>query len=142
MSIRLILDPFDSGHRGQRMGMGPLAMAENGLAHRLAKVAGPVHTSMIEFDTDFVIEMATTFAVLREIAREAREARQAGEFAGRATGQYFQAEMMFEIFFRALLMRPVWYATPDPVGARDARISRIWYRGEDLNLHGVAPTST
>lgn len=80
MSIRLILDPYDSGHRGQRMGMGPLTMAENGLAHRLGKVAGPVRTSMIEFEMDFAIEMATTFGVLREIAREAHEARQAGEF--------------------------------------------------------------
>lgn len=80
MALRLILDPYDSGHRGRRMGRGPLVLAENGVAYRLAKVAGPVKTAMVEFDTDFPIETATTFGVLREIAREAKEARRGGEF--------------------------------------------------------------
>jgi len=55
-------------------------LAENGVADRLAAVAGPVKTSMVEFDTEFPIEMATTFGVLQEIALAATAARQNGEF--------------------------------------------------------------
>ena len=80
MTIRLILDPYDSGNRDKRMGRGPGVLAENGLADRLAEAAGPVKTSTVEFDTEFPIEMATTFGVLREIAREVQAARAEGEF--------------------------------------------------------------
>ena len=80
MTIRLILDPYDSGHRDRRMGRGPMVLARNGLADRLAQVGTPVETTMVEFDTEFPIEMATTFGLLAEIARQVQAARSAGEF--------------------------------------------------------------
>lgn len=80
MGIRLIQDPYDSGHRDRRMGRGPGHLVEHGVIERLSEVGGRVDTCEIEFETAFPIEMATTFGVLRAIADEVRHAREQGDF--------------------------------------------------------------
>jgi arginase len=62
------------------MGRGPAHLVEHGAIERLSDVGGRVDTREIEFNTDFPIEMATTFGVLRAIAGEVRQARKKGDF--------------------------------------------------------------
>lgn len=78
MAVRLIRVPYDSGHRGVRMGAGPdrLAAAADRLRARGIEVAEAV----VEAPPGLRAEIATTFALHRVVASEVRAGAGAGAF--------------------------------------------------------------
>ena len=78
--IRVILAPYDSGHRGIRMGRGPEHLLGNGLQGYLRSNGREVKTVMVELDSAPPFEVAAAFDLDRLVAEEARAATEAGEF--------------------------------------------------------------
>jgi arginase len=74
MAIDLITVPYDSGHRGRRMGAGPLAFAEAGAAERLRAVAGSVRETAVGVEPELAAEIATAFDLARATAFAVRTA--------------------------------------------------------------------
>lgn len=79
MSIRLILAPYDSGHREWRMGAGPTHLLRHGLASRVRALGHEVAAEVAEVADRPGIEVGTTFALWREVARRVRCAHDRGE---------------------------------------------------------------
>jgi arginase len=79
-SLRLIVVPYDSGHRDARMGAGPLALVRAGAAARLRERGHTVQESLVEAATEWRSETTTAFELQRAVAAEAAAAREAGQF--------------------------------------------------------------
>lgn len=77
MNHHLIVIPYDSGHRGRRMGAGPLHLVEAGAAARL-KAGGPVSLSTLESESSFRTEIGTAFELHRSAAAAVSKAIRAG----------------------------------------------------------------
>jgi len=69
MSLRILQIPYDSGHRGRRMGAGPLHMVERGLLDRLRHLDADVVLVPIETSSPFPTEIGTAFDLHRTTAR-------------------------------------------------------------------------
>src|SRR5688500_10297346 len=65
MKIHLIQVPYDSGHRGVRMGRGPLELSERGAAERLRAAGLGVVESTVDVQAPFPTEIGTSFAAYR-----------------------------------------------------------------------------
>jgi arginase len=78
--ITLIAVPFDSGHYDTRMGAGPLHLLEHGVAARIGANGAHVDTRIVDVDATWRAEIATGFALAREIATQVGEAVAAGRF--------------------------------------------------------------
>ncbi|HEX8242424.1 MAG TPA: arginase family protein [Longimicrobium sp.] len=78
MPVDLIVVPYDSGHRGRRMGAGPLRFVECGAAERLRAVAGGVRETVVGAELELPAEIATAFELARATAFAARSARGRG----------------------------------------------------------------
>ncbi len=78
--IRLIQVPYDSGHRGQRMGCGPGHLLSQGLDGHLAAQGLEVQTELVEAEGPFLAENQTTFELARRTARCVAEADHEGSF--------------------------------------------------------------
>ena len=59
--VRLIVVPYDSGHREQRMGRGPLHLVDRGAADHLRGDGVQVTTQRIDVDEPFSMEGGTAF---------------------------------------------------------------------------------
>ncbi len=59
--VRLIVVPYDSGHREQRMGRGPLHLIDRGAADHLRRGGNPVSMQRIDVDEPFSMEGGTAF---------------------------------------------------------------------------------
>ena len=68
MHIHLLHVPYDSGHRGLRMGRGPLHFGEHGAAERLRALGHDVVGSIIDVSTPFPTEVGTSFALYRTLS--------------------------------------------------------------------------
>ena len=68
MNIHLIRVPYDSGHRGLRMGRGPLHFAEHGAAERVRAAGSGVVESTVDVTTPFPTEIGTSFALHRALS--------------------------------------------------------------------------
>ncbi len=68
MHIHTILVPYDSGHRGARMGRGPLHFVEHGVSDRLRAGGHDVIESVIDVATLFPTEVGTSFELYRSLA--------------------------------------------------------------------------
>ena len=68
MTIHTILVPYDSGHRGERMGRGPLHFGEHGSSDRLRAPGRDVVETMVDVPASFATEIGTSFAVYRALA--------------------------------------------------------------------------
>ena len=66
--INLIQVPYDSGHRGLRMGRGPLHLSERGAADRLRASGHDVVESTVDVPTPFPTEVGTSFAAHRALS--------------------------------------------------------------------------
>lgn len=79
-TVELILVPFDSGHRGIRLGSGPQRLIDSGLPRRLEDrgVTTAVHT--VESSLGFPTENTLAFHLAGRIAERVREARADGRF--------------------------------------------------------------
>jgi arginase len=80
MSIHTILVPYDSGHRGVRMGRGPLHAREHGAIDRLRTSGYAVSESIIEDAVSFPTEIGTSFALHRALAERVSATVAAGDF--------------------------------------------------------------
>lgn len=69
MPIHTILVPYDSGHRGARMGRGPLHLREQGAIDRLRVSGRSVTESVIEAPSPFPTEIGTSFTLHRALAK-------------------------------------------------------------------------
>lgn len=77
--IDLILVPWDSGRRGERMGRGPEVLAAE-LAQRLRALRHRVETITVESRLEFATEAATAFDLAHGVAECVRSAQGAGRF--------------------------------------------------------------
>jgi arginase len=81
MEIQLLVVPYDSGHRGVRMGAGPEKLLEAGLERTLRDSGHSVHTKVAELSPDsWHAEIQTSFELMRMLASAVRQAREAGRF--------------------------------------------------------------
>jgi arginase len=81
MHIELIAVPYDSSHRGRRMGAGPEHLLRAGLPDRLAESGHQVHVRVLEAPADtWRAEIRTAFDLARGVAVAVRNARVNGAF--------------------------------------------------------------
>lgn len=80
LGVRAILVPYDSGHRGARMGRGPEHLLANGLRGALGPNRNQVHRVVVESESILPAEVATAFELDRLVSLEVRAAIEAGEF--------------------------------------------------------------
>lgn len=78
MRFQLVLAPYDSGHREWRMGRGPGHLLRHGAGSTLRASGHEVSAEFVELDDPMPREIASSFALHREIARRVRLARAAG----------------------------------------------------------------
>jgi arginase len=75
MKITIVQVPYDSGHRGRRMGAGPLRLVSAGIVDRLSKKGHDVHMQTVETEAEFTTEVGTAFELAAAIRREVRRAK-------------------------------------------------------------------
>jgi len=80
MTIRLILVPYDLGHRNVGLGAGPVRILEAGLTHVLDKAEDSVAVSTVELTETPQHEIGASFQLNRLIAGTVADAVAAGEF--------------------------------------------------------------
>jgi arginase len=80
MYVQIIQVPYDSAHRGARMGRGPLHLVDRGAAAALEGEGHDVRVECIEAGDGFRAEIATAFELHRRIADSARLALDGGRF--------------------------------------------------------------
>ena len=80
MAVQLIQVPYDSGHRGIRLGKGPLRFVDQGMARILRSRGHRVDVQCIEVETDPMNPIKTTFEVNRLLARQVGVALESGKF--------------------------------------------------------------
>jgi arginase len=78
--VHLLVVPYDSGHRGVRMGQGPGQLAGHGAAARLRAAGRTVTEAVVELEQPFPAEIAAAFALHRALAEHVRAAATAGAF--------------------------------------------------------------
>lgn len=78
--VQLISIPYDSGHRGRRMGAGPERLLSRGLSERLQDVGHAVDQTVVEAPGEWHAEVRTTFEVTTLAARAVAQARRDGRF--------------------------------------------------------------
>ena len=80
-AVRTIFAPYDSGHRGLRMGAGPDYLMEGGLPEMLRSTERPsLSFAHVLPEVDPPAEVATAFELDRLVAEQVREAVAGGEF--------------------------------------------------------------
>jgi arginase len=75
MDLRLVIVPYDSARRGERMGAGPEHLLQSGVEERLRAAGHCVAVERIEPPADaFPAEIATAFALQHRVAAAVRRA--------------------------------------------------------------------
>lgn len=81
MEIQILAVPYDSGHRGIRMGAGPEALLDHGLVQALGGAGHHAHVRMAELPAhQFHAEIESSFELMRMLATAVREANAASRF--------------------------------------------------------------
>jgi arginase len=81
MQIQLLAVPYDSGHRGIRMGAGPEALLRAGLEESLRRDGHRVHTKIAELpEGAWTAEIGTAFELMRMLSDAVRDAVVADRF--------------------------------------------------------------
>ncbi len=91
MRIHLITVGYDSGHAGTRMGRGPDAFLNGGLAAGLERRGHTVELRRVEDHARFPTEVATAFRLTRGVAAQVRAALWRRAFPLVLTGNCFAA---------------------------------------------------
>jgi arginase len=74
MDVQALIVPYDSGHRGERMGRGPLHFEQRGLSSVLVSAGHHLFTETIASALPFPSEISTAFELHRLIAVQAQRA--------------------------------------------------------------------
>ena len=80
MKVQIIQVPYDSGHRGLRMGAGPEHFVQNGLEHLLRDSGFEVDIDYVEAHSTFRAEIKTAFELYRTLAERVASACSSGRF--------------------------------------------------------------
>lgn len=91
MDVRILVVPYDSGHRAVRMGRGPLHLIEYGLEAALEAAGHEPDVVLIDSELEPPTEGAVAFDLARSIAAQVRAARDAGAFPLVLAGNCFSA---------------------------------------------------
>lgn len=83
MPVHLLVVPYDSGHRGLRMGHGPLHLTSHGAAARLEAAGHTVAETLVEADPAVLAEIRTAFELNQALAARVGAARAAGSLRSR-----------------------------------------------------------
>src|SRR3712207_473041 len=78
-NVRVIVAPYDSGHRGVRMGAGPEHLLDGGLREAIRKAGGSPVVARVLPAGDPPAEVATAFEIDRLVSERVREAVTGGE---------------------------------------------------------------
>jgi arginase len=78
--VAIFAVPYDSGHRGIRMGDGPEHLLSNGLENALAVNSREVRSEVLEAPGPFRAEIATAFELFGEVADRVCETTGSGDF--------------------------------------------------------------
>jgi arginase len=89
--VALVVVPYDSGHRGVRMGGGPQHLLEAGLGRALEDDGHQIRTVEIQTSVEPAAEIAVTFDLARSIATAVAAARADGDFPLVLAGGCFSA---------------------------------------------------
>jgi arginase len=76
--ITIFAVPYDSGHRGLRMGAGPEHLLSNGMEGVLAATGGEVRSEVLQATSPFRAEIATAFELFGMLAKRVHEATASG----------------------------------------------------------------
>jgi len=79
-NVRVIVVPYDSGHRGLRMGAGPEHLLDGGLREAIQKAGGNPVVAHVLPAGDPPTEVATAFELDQLVSGRVREAVTGGEF--------------------------------------------------------------
>ena len=79
-NILILAVPYDSGHRGLRMGGGPEHLLDNGLREALETRGRRVRSELVHAEGDLPAEVTTAFEFDRLVSRKVRAAVSEGEF--------------------------------------------------------------
>lgn len=71
--------PYDSGHRGRRMGAGPLHLVDRGACDKAGRGGSPARLHPIESEAAFPTEIGTAFELHRALAASVAAAIREGE---------------------------------------------------------------
>lgn len=74
MKVDVLQVPYDSGHRGRRMGAGPLRIVDAGLLEVLSAAGHDVRLVPIDVESDFPTEIASAFQIARAVKRRVADA--------------------------------------------------------------------
>ena len=78
--IRIIAVPYDSGHRGLRMGGGPEHLLKNGLVEALGAGGREARPEVLHPENTPLVEVATAFELDSLVSSRVRKAINGGEF--------------------------------------------------------------
>ena len=78
MKVDVLQVPYDSGHRGSRMGAGPLRIVEAGFLDSLASAGHEVELVPVELESSFPTEVASAFQLACSIRERVSSARSRG----------------------------------------------------------------
>jgi arginase len=78
--IRIIAVPYDSGHRGLRMGAGPEHLLDNGLGEGLRSDGRGLSVTTVRHEREPAAEVATAFELDRLVSGQVRQALAEDEF--------------------------------------------------------------
>lgn len=79
-TIQLITLPYDSGHRGERMGAGPEYFLSQNVDEILRREGWTINVETVEAQRPFRAEIATAFALCRSLAELVQKAQEQGAF--------------------------------------------------------------
>jgi len=78
MDIEIVQVPYDSGHRGARMGAGPLRLVAGALPEQLSGRGHHVRLVSVELQAELPTEIAAAFQLARAVRERVAEARGRG----------------------------------------------------------------